>query len=77
MIIFDQTALLLLILVPLIGAFLMAIMSKDRPKDIWYFAIFIASITLVISTIVFLDMIIMPEAFNFPIVLIGWTNRLK
>jgi len=53
MIIFDQTALLLLILVPLFGAFLMAIMSKDRPKDIWYFAIFIGSITLVISIIVF------------------------
>ena len=53
MIIFDQTALILLILVPLFGAFIMAIMSKDRPKDIWYFAIFIASITLVISTIVF------------------------
>ena len=53
MIIFDQTALLLLILVPLFGALLMAIMSKDRPKDIWYFAIFIGSITLVISTIVF------------------------
>ena len=53
MIIFDQIALLLLILVPLFGAFLMALMSKDRPKDIWYFAIFIASITLVLSIVVF------------------------
>ena len=53
MIIFDQIALLLLILVPLFGAFLMTIMSKDRPKDIWYFAIFIASMTLVISIVVF------------------------
>ena len=53
MIVFDQVALFLLIAVPLVGAFLSMFMSKDQPKDAWYFAIFVSGLTLLISVIAF------------------------
>ena len=53
MIAFDQTALLLLIAVPLVGAFLSMFMPKDQPKDAWYFALFVSGLTLLISVIAF------------------------
>ena len=53
MIAFDQTALLLLIAVPLVGAFLSMFMPKDQPKDAWYFALFVSGLTLLISMIAF------------------------
>ena len=53
MIVFDQIALFLLIAVPLVGALLSMFMSKDQPKDAWYFAIFVSGLTLLISVIAF------------------------
>ena len=50
---FDQVALLLLILVPLAGAGLTMFMPGDRPKDSWYFALFVGAISLVLSIIIF------------------------
>ena len=50
---FDQVSLLLLVLVPLAGAVLAMFLPKDRPRDAWQFAIFVASISFVISVIVF------------------------
>ena len=50
---FDSVALLLLILVPLAGAGLMMFMPGDRPKDSWYFALFIGAISLVLSVLIF------------------------
>ena len=50
---FDQVALLLLILVPLAGAGLTMFMPGDRPKDSWYFALFVGAISLVISVVTF------------------------
>ena len=50
---FDQVALLLLILVPLAGAGLTMFMPGDRPKDSWYFALFVGAISLVLSVIIF------------------------
>ena len=50
---FDQVALLLLILVPLAGAGLTMLMPGDRPKDSWYFALFVAAISLVLSVLIF------------------------
>ena len=46
---FDQSALLLTILVPLAGAGLSMFLPRNRPNDAWYFAIFVSAITLVIS----------------------------
>ena len=42
-----------MILVPLAGAGLMMFMPGDRPKDTWYFAVFIAAISLVLSLVIF------------------------
>ncbi len=53
MIAFDQIALLLLIAVPLVGAFLSMFMPKDQPKDAWYFALFVSGLTLLISVLAF------------------------
>ena len=53
MMVFDQIALFLLIAVPLVGALLSMFMSKDQPKDAWYFAIFVSGLTLLISVIAF------------------------
>ena len=50
---FDQSALLLTILVPLAGAVLSMFLPRNRPDDAWYFAIFVSAITLVISVILF------------------------
>ena len=50
---FDQVALLILVLVPLAGSGLMMFMPGDRPKDTWYFAIFIAAISLALSLVIF------------------------
>ena len=50
---FDEAALFILILVPLLGAVLIMFMPKDRPKDIWYLAILVAGISLVLSLIIF------------------------
>ena len=50
---FDQTVLLLTILVPLAGAGLSMLLPRNRPNDAWYFAIFVSAITLVLSLIVF------------------------
>jgi len=51
---FDQVSLLLLVLVPLAGAVLAMALPKDRPRDAWQFAIFVAVISFVLSVIVFL-----------------------
>ncbi len=50
---FDNVALFLVILVPLFGSMLTVLMPNDRPKDVWYFAIFVAGIALVLSILVF------------------------
>jgi NADH-quinone oxidoreductase subunit M len=50
---FDQIALLLLLLAPLAGAVLIMFMPSDRPKDIWYFSIFVAGVSLVLCLIIF------------------------
>ena len=50
---FDQVALLLVVLVPLAGAGLTMFMPGDRPKDSWYFALFVGAISLVLSVVVF------------------------
>ena len=50
---FDQVALLLTIVVPLAGAVLSMFLPRERPRDAWYFAIFVSLITLVLSVILF------------------------
>ena len=50
---FDQVALLVLILVPLAGSLMMMFMPSDQSKESWYFAIFIAAISLVLSLLIF------------------------
>jgi len=50
---FDQVALLLLILVPLAGSLMMMFMPSDQGKESWYFAIFVAAISLVLSLVIF------------------------
>ncbi|MDE2940465.1 MAG: NADH-quinone oxidoreductase subunit M [Chloroflexota bacterium] len=50
---FDQSALLLTILVPLAGAGLSMFLPRNRPNDAWYFAIFVSAITLLISVALF------------------------
>ena len=51
---FDQVSLLLLVLVPLAGAALAMFLPKERPRDAWQFAIFVALVCFVLSVIVFL-----------------------
>ena len=51
---FDQVSLLLLVLVPLAGAALTMFLPKDRPRDAWQFAIFVAAISFILSVAVFL-----------------------
>ena len=51
---FDQVSLLLLVLVPLSGAVLAMFLPKDRPRDAWQFAIFIAVISLALSIAIFI-----------------------
>ncbi len=50
---FDSVALLLLVMIPLAGAALAMFLPKDRPRDAWQFAIFIAVICLALSIAVF------------------------
>ncbi|MCH8106997.1 MAG: hypothetical protein IIB30_01435, partial [Chloroflexi bacterium] len=50
---FDQVALLLLILVPLAGAAMTMFHYRDRPQDVWYFAVIVAGVALAISLYVF------------------------
>ncbi len=50
---FDQIALFLIILAPLSGAILVMFMPSNRPKDIWYFCIFVASVSLILSLVIF------------------------
>ena len=50
---FDQIALLLLLVAPLSGAILIMFMPRDRPKDIWYFSIFVAGVSLILSLVIF------------------------
>ena len=50
---FDQSSLLIIILVPLVGAILMMFMPRNRPKAVWYFAIAIAAVSLVLSMVIF------------------------
>jgi NADH-quinone oxidoreductase subunit M len=49
----DQTALFLIVLAPLAGSLLAMSMSRDRPKDAWYFAILVSALTLALSLYIF------------------------
>ncbi len=51
---FDQVALLLTIIVPLVGAVLAMFLPRERPRDAWHFAIFVSLITLALSVVLFL-----------------------
>ena len=50
---FDQIALLLLILVPLAGSMSMMCMPGRESRESWYFAIFVAAVSLVLSLVIF------------------------
>ena len=50
---FDQVALLLIVLVPLAGSIMTMFHYRDRPKDVWHFAIFVAGVTLALSIFIF------------------------
>ena len=50
---FDQIALALVIFVPLVGAILAMFMPADRQKDVWYFAIVVAGLSLILSVYIF------------------------
>ena len=50
---FDQVALLLIVLVPLAGSMMTMFHYRDRPGDVWYFAIFVAGVTLALSIFIF------------------------
>jgi len=50
---FDQVSLFLVILVPLLGGISLIFMSPNRPKDIWYFAIFVSGVSLALSVFIF------------------------
>lgn len=50
---FDQVALFMVIVVPLLGALLSMFIARDRPKDAWYFAILVSFITLLLSLAIF------------------------
>ena len=50
---FDQIALLLLIIVPLVGSLSMMFMPGGESKESWYFAIFIAAVSLVLALVIF------------------------
>lgn len=50
---FDHAALFLVILVPLFGSILTMFMPQQRPRDIWYFSIFVSGIALVLSILIF------------------------
>ncbi|MEC9287061.1 MAG: hypothetical protein VX632_01620, partial [Chloroflexota bacterium] len=50
---FDQIALLLLIIVPLAGSLSMMFMPGGQSRESWYFAIFIAAVSLLLSLVIF------------------------
>ena len=50
---FDQIALLLLIIVPLAGSLSMMFMPGRESRESWYFAIFVAAVSLVLSLVIF------------------------
>ena len=50
---FDQVALFMVIVVPLLGALLTMFIAKDQPKDAWLFAILVSFVTLVLSLVIF------------------------
>ncbi|HZA23634.1 MAG TPA: hypothetical protein VFA32_13715, partial [Dehalococcoidia bacterium] len=51
--VFDQVSLFLVLVVPLVGAMLSMFIPKDRPRDAWYFAIFVSAICFILSIIIF------------------------
>ena len=50
---FDQVALLLLVMVPLAGAMMTMFHYRDRPSDVWYFAVIVAGLALALSLFIF------------------------
>ena len=50
---FDEAALFVLILVPLLGAILTMFMPRERSQDIWHFAIFVSGVSLLLSVVIF------------------------
>ena len=61
----DQVALFLIILVPLAGSLLTMMMPGDRPKDVWYFAIVVSSLSLILSLYIFIRYDYGPGGFQF------------
>ena len=51
----EQSALFLIIMVPLLGALLTVFLPKERPADAWYFSIGVAVICLLLSIYVFIS----------------------
>ncbi len=49
----DKAALFLIVLAPLAGSLLGMFMSRERPKDAWYFAILVSAVTLALSLYIF------------------------
>ena len=52
---FDNAAMLLLIVVPLAGSLSMMFMPDGQTKPTWYFAIFIAAVSLALSLVIFIN----------------------
>ena len=52
---FDNAAMLLLIVVPLAGSLSMMFMPGGQTKQTWYFAIFIAAVSLALSLAIFIN----------------------
>ncbi|MDP6227963.1 MAG: NADH-quinone oxidoreductase subunit M, partial [Dehalococcoidia bacterium] len=50
---FDEMSLVLIILLPSLGAVLAMFMPRDRPKEVWRFAVFVAFLSLVLSLVIF------------------------
>jgi len=50
---FDEVSLFLIILVPLLAAVSLMFMPRDRPRDVWYFAVFAATVSLILSLVIF------------------------
>ena len=50
---FDQSALLIIIVVPLLGAMVTMFMPRDRPRLVWGLAVAIATVSLALSVVIF------------------------
>jgi len=50
---FDEVSLFLIILVPLLAAASIMFMPRDRPREVWYFSVFAAAVSLVLSLVIF------------------------